>query len=285
MEHVRTVLITGASTGIGEACALHMASRGWRVFAGVRRPEDGERLNGESGGCVQPVILDVTSGESVAAAADTVSRLCQEDGLDGLVNNAGIAVAGPMECVPLDRLRLQLEVNVTGQVAVTQAMLPLLRAARGRIVNMGSVAGIMATPFVGCYGASKHAMEALSDVLRFELAPWGIRVVLIEPGVIRTPIWEKSEQAAMEAVAARGGLVNELYGEKLEAFRRGIGRFLALALPVERVADVVERALTVRRPRTRYLLGMDARAQALARRWLPDRLRDAVVAFALGLPR
>jgi NAD(P)-dependent dehydrogenase (short-subunit alcohol dehydrogenase family) len=282
MNDTRAVVITGASTGIGAACALRMAARGYRVFAGIRRVEDGEALVAQATGNVTPVHIDVTDADSIRTAADTIGEAAGGV-LWGLVNNAGIVVAGPLELLSIEHLRRQLEINVIGQVAVTQALLPMIREARGRIVFMGSIAGRMPTPFVGAYGASKHAMEAVSDALRFELAPWGIQVSLIEPGAFNTPIWKKSEGAALTMMdPARA---EALYGAQLKALKKGVGRVAAMAGPVEKVAAVVEHALTASRPRTRYLVGFDARVQALMRGWAPDRWRDFVIRKAMGIPR
>src|SRR5688500_9161604 len=184
------VVITGASTGIGRACAIDLDGRGFRVFAGVRKDEDGERLRSERPS-IEPLRIDVTDAGEIAAARDRVGEEVGERGLAGLVNNAGIAVPGPLEHLPLDEIRRQLEVNVLGQIAVTQAFLPLLRTARGRIVNIGSIGGRVALPLLGPYAGSKHAMEGISDSLRRELRPWGIEVSLVRPGPIATEIWER----------------------------------------------------------------------------------------------
>ena len=184
MATAKSVVITGASTGIGAACALHLDQWGWRVFAGVRKQGDAEALRAQGSARLTPVSLDVTDTVSISTAASAVAGAVGAAGLAGLVNNAGIVVPGPIELLPLSDLRRQLEINVVGQVAVTQAFLPLIRAGRGRIVNMGSIAGRMATPFTGAYGASKFALEALTDALRLELQPWGISVSIIEPGAV-----------------------------------------------------------------------------------------------------
>src|SRR5919198_2886732 len=205
-------LITGASTGIGEACALRLDARGWRVFAGVRREEDAARLRSQLSERSQPVIVDVTDPASIARATATVSSVLKEEGLAGLVNNAGIAVAGPLEFLSLEEFRRQLEVNVTGQLAVTQACLPQLRRGRGRIVFMGSIAGRVTFPMMGPYSASKHALEALADALRVELQPWGMHVSIVEPGSIATPIWRKGEEAAAQASARFPPAADHLYG-------------------------------------------------------------------------
>jgi NAD(P)-dependent dehydrogenase (short-subunit alcohol dehydrogenase family) len=272
------VVITGASTGIGEACAFHLDALGFRVFAGVRDPADGERLTRAASDRLVPVHLDVTDAVSVKAAAETVVHALGDAPLSGLVNNAGIAVASPLEFVPLDALRSQLEVNVIGQVAVTQAFLPSLRRSRGRIVNMGSVSGRFASPFMGPYSASKFALEALSDSLRLELRPWGIHVSILEPGVIATPIWRKSLLAADELATGMPEEAHTLYGRAIEAIRQRVESIGGV--PAERVARVVAHALTARRPRTRYVVGRDARV-AVGLSYLPTRMRDWLVAKRL----
>ncbi|WP_456426505.1 SDR family oxidoreductase, partial [Rhodocaloribacter sp.] len=219
MPDKNNVVITGASTGIGKACALDLDARGFAVFATVRRAEDAKALEAEASPRLRTLFLDVTDAASIAAAAETVAGSVGEAGLHGLVNNAGIAMAGPLEGMPLDAFRRQFEVNVTGQVAVTQAFLPLLRKARGRIVNMGSIGGISVLPFVGAYCASKFAFEALTDSLRMELAPWGIEVVIVEPGSVATPIWGKGEAHA-EAILERADPgTTALYREVMEKMR------------------------------------------------------------------
>ena len=269
----RTVLVTGASTGIGRATALHLAERGFRVFAGVRRAEDGERLVAEASG-IRPLILDVTSAEHIAAAAATIA---DAGGLYGLVNNAGIASAAPLEFVPVDDLRYQLEVNVVGQVAVTQAVLPLLRASRGRIVNVTSIGGLIAGQMLGPYNASKFALEAVTHVLRQELGPWGIEVVAIEPGVIATPIWSTSAASADRMLAPNREAVTELYGAQIEAAQRMAANATTGGIAPVEVARAIERALTARRPKTRYPVGTDAKIGAALLARLPDRTRDRLL--------
>ena len=264
----RTALVTGASSGIGEACALRLSRAGWHVFAGVRRQEDADRLAAEG---VEPVLLDVTDGDSIAAAAERLG----ERGLAGLVNNAGIAVAAPLEFLPVDELRRQLEVNLIGQVAVTRAFLPHLRRARGRIVNVGSIAGRSALPFLGAYAASKHALEAVTDALRVELCPFGIEVAIVEPGTIATPIWRKGAEAFQRIAAEVPEAVTDLYGARLAAFREAAAAAGRRGESPDEVAKVVEHALTARRPKTRYVVGRDARRRSRVER-LPDRLRDRV---------
>ena len=269
----RSVLVTGASTGIGRATALLLAQHGFRVFAGVRRPEDGERLAAEASGVV-PVILDVTSAEHIERAAAVIA---EARGLYGLVNNAGIASAAPLEFVPVEELRHQLEVNVVGQVAVTQAVLPMLRAARGRIVNVTSIGGLIAGQMLGPYNASKFALEAVTHVLRQELAPWGIEVVAIEPGVIATPIWSTSAASADRMLAPRLAEVTALYGAQIESAQKMAANGTAHGIAPVEVARVIERALTARRPKTRYPVGTDAKIGAALLARLPDRTRDRLL--------
>ncbi|MCH7578782.1 MAG: SDR family oxidoreductase [Chloroflexi bacterium] len=280
----RTVVITGASTGIGEACALRMDRLGWRVFAGVRKEADGQALREKASEKLTPIILDVTEQPTIDASAATVTAAVGESGLAGLINNAGVGVGGPLEFISVDELRRQLEVNVIGQIAVTQAFMPLIRKATGRIVNMGSIGGRMATPFLGPYNASKFAMEALTDSLRQELYPWGIHVSIIEPGSIATPIWEKSKAAIEELKETLPEEAMMLYGETVEAVEKALVEFEAAGIPADEVAKFAEHALTARTPKTRYVVGRDAQIQRLLVKWAPDRVRDGLVRRQLGLP-
>jgi NAD(P)-dependent dehydrogenase (short-subunit alcohol dehydrogenase family) len=266
------IVVTGASTGIGFSCALRLARLGYTIFAGVRDPADGEVLRSISSGMVHPVRLDVTDSASIAAAA----VLLGAEPLAGLVNNAGIAVTGPLELVPLDSWRRQFEVNVIGLVAVTQAFLPLLRQGRGRIVTVGSIAGRSALPGSGAYDASKYAIEAVTDALRMELRESGVFVSLIEPGAIATPLWEKT-LADIEAIRRRADPeAVARYSALLATLERGALKSQRKAVPAEHVAAAVERALTSRRPKTRYLVGADTRIWLLLN-LLPDRWRDRLI--------
>ncbi|MFF4579677.1 SDR family NAD(P)-dependent oxidoreductase [Streptomyces sp. NPDC001389] len=273
----RSVLVTGASSGLGRVCALRLADAGFRVFAGVRREPDGAALAGAGGGSgrILPVRVDVTDEKSVAAAAERVAAETGDAGLWGLVNNAGICVSAPLECVSPERLRAQLDTNVVGQLAVTQAFLPLLRRTRGRVVNVTSGLGSVAIPFLGAYAAAQFAKEALTDVLRRELAPQGVDVALVQPGAIMTPIWGKVSGVARDAMDGVPGPVAELY-------RIPFGRFLhrnerqareSTTRP-EDFAETVRVALTARRPRTRYRVGADARRVSVLARVLPDAALD-----------
>jgi NAD(P)-dependent dehydrogenase (short-subunit alcohol dehydrogenase family) len=264
----RSVLVTGASSGIGEAAARRLARAGWRVLAGVRTDADADRIRGER---IEPVTIDITEPATIAAVAETLG----DAPLHGLVNNAGTALAMPLELLPLEQLRGQLEVNLVGHVAVTQALLPNLRAARGRIVNVGSIAGRSALPFLGAYAASKHALEAVTDVWRVELRPFGIEVTVIEPGTIATPIWRKGGERFQELAADLPPELGELYAARMAAFREAVAAAGRRAEPAGDVAIAVERALTEDRPKARYVVGRDARRRAMVER-LPARLRDRV---------
>jgi NAD(P)-dependent dehydrogenase (short-subunit alcohol dehydrogenase family) len=278
------ILVTGASTGIGEACALHLAEGGDTVFAGVRKPEDGERLLDQADGALTPVILDVTDAEQIAAVTEQIGETVGDAGLLALVNNAGIARGGPLEYLPIDDWRLQLEVNVIGQVAVTQAVLPLLRRAApaSRIVFIGSISGRLSTPLMGPYGASKHALEAIAESLRHELKPAGIKVSLVEPGAIKTAIWDKGRELADELDETLGPEAHERYAAHIEAVRKGIEDQDRTGIPPLKVAEVVAAAIHSRRPKARYLVGKDAKAGALMVRLLPDRPRDIAVGKLAG---
>jgi NAD(P)-dependent dehydrogenase (short-subunit alcohol dehydrogenase family) len=278
------VVITGASTGIGAACAGHLDRLGFRVFAGVRRLEDGEALRRAASSRLTPIQLDVVDAESLRMAHKAVQAEVGQAGLAALINNAGIAVAGPVEAVPLSDWRRQLEVNVIGQVAVTQTFLPLLRTGRGRIINMGSIAGRATMPLMGPYSASKYALEAITDALRLELQPWGIHVAIIEPGAIATPIWIKSSKdaAALEAVTTPE--LTALYAGAVAGVKQAVSKVAERAISPEMVVRAVVHALTAARPKTRYLVGRDAKVRALMVRLLPDRLADRLLTWVLTLP-
>jgi NAD(P)-dependent dehydrogenase (short-subunit alcohol dehydrogenase family) len=271
------VLVTGASTGIGRATALHLGELGFEVFGGVRREADGERLAADGSGAVTPLILDVTDAAAIESAARVVETANGGAGLKGLVNNAGVAQPAPLELIPLEELRRQLEVNFIGQIAVTQAFLPQLRRARGRIVNVSSIGGRVASPALGAYAASKFAIEAASDSMRMELHPWGIDVSVIEPGSIGTEIWRRGGEAADATLDRIPEEQRKLYAELIDGVRRMAERLEASGIPPEKVARRIAHALTARRPRTRYVVGMDARIQIALARVLPDRAFDALV--------
>jgi NAD(P)-dependent dehydrogenase (short-subunit alcohol dehydrogenase family) len=267
-------MVTGANRGIGRACVVELRRGGFEILAGVRTDAQGRELSAEMGPGVTPLVLDLTSGEQITAAGALVERLVGERGLAGLVNNAGIVVAGPLEFLPAQALREQLEVNVVGLLSLTQALLPALRRARGRIVNISSVNGRVASPFSGAYAASKFALEALSDALRREL-DGAVGVVIIQPGAFRTDIWATSRDRAARLAA-----------DYPESARRHYGRVLARLADFSAphragnpaaVARVVGRALTSRRPRARYVVGTDARLGVWLAALLPTGWFDALI--------
>jgi len=270
------IVVTGTSTGIGRACALDLARRGFQVFAGIRQESAGTSLAEECGDRLTPLILDITDEEQVHQAVQTVTDALEDQPLAGLVNNAGITVHGPLEFVPATDLRRQLEVNVVSQLTVTQGFLPLLRRSRGRVVLMGSVSGLLAVPGFGPYSMSKYALEAMADVLRLELSPWGIQVALIQPGAIETPIWEKgfSHWDRFEPTAPRA--MQELYADQIKSVRGVAKHSQGQAQPAQVVADAVAHALTSPRPRSRYLVGGGAGQQKFLSR-LPDSWRDRLL--------
>jgi NAD(P)-dependent dehydrogenase (short-subunit alcohol dehydrogenase family) len=269
-----TVLLTGASSGIGRACVERLAGLGWHVLAGARSTADLDALAALAD--VEALELDITDTTQIEAAAARVG-----DRLDALVNNAGIAVIGPVEALPMDEWRRQLDVNFLGQVAVTRALLPALLRSRGRIVNMTSIGGRVALPLFGPYAASKFALEATTDVLRRELRAHGVEVVAIEPGAIRTPIWDKGLERGEDLEADLDDAQRARYGKLIATIRREAGDNARSAPEPSAVADAVEQALTASRPKTRYLVGREARIQATLGRLLPDRAMDALLARAL----
>ncbi|MFD9069050.1 SDR family oxidoreductase [Streptomyces lasiicapitis] len=272
----RTVVITGASSGLGQHCALHLERHGFRVFAGVRRAEDGERLRKESTSSrLQPVLLDVTDENSVRDAAATVAKEAGAQGIWAVVNNAGTCVSAPLECVPPDQMRDELNTNVVGPLAVAQAFLPHLRRTRGRIVNVTSGLGGIASPYLGVYATGQFAKEGMTDALRRELRPLGVTVCLIQPGAINTPIWSKVRETGNEAFGHVPGPLADLYRPAFERFlQANEARAQASRTRPEDFARGVRHALTATRPKTRYRIGPDAQAAAVLSRLLPDRALD-----------
>ena len=276
---MKSVLVTGATTGIGEACALRLDRLGHRVYAGVRIEEHARGLRRRGSDRIVPVFLDVTDQAQIDAAAKQIGGGGR---LDGVVNNAGIGRGGPLEYLPLEVWREQLEVNVLGQVAVTKAVLPFIRAAGGRIVFIGSIGGRVATMLMGPYNASKFAIEAIGESLRSELHPWGIGVSVVEPGAIKTPIWDKARQQADRLERALPEEARTRYARHIAAIRKAIEMQDRQGVSPDKVAAAVEHALLSSRPKTRYLVGIDARVQALLVRWLPDRPREAIIRRLAG---
>ncbi len=275
------VLITGASRGIGRATALRLAGSGWDVFATVRGSEDGERLTAEApAGRVQAIELDVTDAGQIAALD---GRLPER--LDAVVNNAGIVVGGPIESLSAEDLRHQMDVNVVGAVALTNAVLPRLRESRGRIVFLSSLSGLISTPMTGAYNASKFAIEAIADAWRLELRPWGIEVVLVEPAMTDTDLWRQAPETLKGEEAELSAEHRDLYAGHLAGMRKLIPRAQKMAKPVDGVAKVIEHALTTQRPRARYAIGADVKAQAAFSAIAPTRVKDRVFGLATGTPR
>lgn len=272
-------LVTGASTGIGFATAQTLAREGYTVFAGVRSSADLERLQALHDR-VRPVLLEVRSEESITAAFNEIARSGVP--LHAVVNNAGIAVAGPLEYLPVDDVRRQFEVNVFGALAVTQAALPLLRKTSGRIVFISSVSGQIAPPFIGPYAASKFALEALADSMRIELAPFGIRVVVIQPGNVRTPIWAKGRSEKDALLARMPAIASTHYANVAGDLMRITEREERTGIAAERVAAAVLQALRAPRPRARYAVGNPPGWQRRIAALLPERLRDKLIARAFS---
>ena len=271
-----TVLVTGASSGIGHVTALHLAELGFDAVGAVRKDEDAERLRAEG---LRAVQLDVTDASTIAAAREALG----DAPLAGLVNNAGIGVAAPLEFLPLDRFRHQLEVNLVGQLAVTQAFLPSLRAARGRIVNVSSIGGRVALPLLGAYNASKFGLEGASDSLRRELRGHGVDVIVIEPGGVKTRIWDTSNRLADEILAELPPEAERLYGRTIEAVRKQTVRIeTESGIEPRVVAEAIGEALTSSRPRARYLVGRDAKLRVRLAAVLPARVMDRLIGRAIG---
>ena len=280
-SQTKTVLITGASTGIGYECASRMSKLGWKVYAGVRKESDGKRVEEELGKNVKAVLLDVTKPADVSAFKNTLADSGQR--LDGLLNNAGIAIGGPVEVLSVEEYRRSFDVNFFGQIRLIQELLPFLRESKGRIVNMSSLAGKLSQPMMSAYCSSKHALEALSDSLRMELAVFDVKVIVIEPGAIKTPIWDKGSASAKSLSESIEGKVSmtakakELYQKQLRAIEKAIHVAGKNGVPASMVADALEKALTADRPKTRYKVGRDSKLGILAKTWLSDKAMDKAI--------
>ena len=278
-----SVLITGTSTGIGRAAALHLDRLGYQVFATVRKEQDARYLLSEASERLTPLILDVTDESSIIQSVEEVSQAVDGAGLDGLVNNAAVAFTSPLEFVPLDDLRQLFEVNFFGQLAVIQKFLPLLRQASGRIVNISSTASVLVAPFHGPYSASKLALNGLSDALRLELRPLGVKVSVIVFGSVKTPIWDKGGDLSKQVVQDYPPQVWDLYGanyRRLVEFFREMGK---AGITPEEAAEAIHRTLTDRQPKTRYYVGWDAHQFNLYNKLLAGRLKDWMVMRRIGL--
>jgi NAD(P)-dependent dehydrogenase (short-subunit alcohol dehydrogenase family) len=273
-------LITGTSSGIGRACALHLAEHGYRVLAGLRDLGEGPSLgrdSGSGGAEIEPVELDVTDEDSIAAAVDRAKELTDDEGLVGVVNNAGEPVTGPLEVLPTADFRRELEVNLVGPLAVTQAFLPMLRASEGRIVFVTSVGGKIVLPFAGAYHASKFGLEAVVEALRQELRGSGVEVIAVAPGVTDSKIWEKADAQSRKLLEGLPAPQRNLYEADMRRFREHIQAAAKGGnMAPKRVAETVERALSSRRPATRYPVGRAAQAVTALRPFIPDRVFDAL---------
>jgi NAD(P)-dependent dehydrogenase (short-subunit alcohol dehydrogenase family) len=274
-----SVLVTGAGRGIGLSIAEHLASRNWDVIAGVRTQRDADAITSANPQRISAVILDVTNDDHLEQL--TEARPAR---LDAVVNNAGVVVAGPMEAVTNADWRKQLDVNVIGQLAVTRAVLPRLRSSRGRVVFISSVNGQLTFPLMGAYCASKFALEAAAEALRMELRPWGISVVVVEPAQTDTDMWQTAPDMVADTEAALTPAHRELYAKHIAGFKKRIPLLQTMAVAPETVAAVVERALTARRPRPRYVVGGAPKVQAALMTKLPIAVRDRVLRKAAGQP-
>lgn len=282
----RCVLITGASTGIGAAAALRLAGAGWTVFAGVRKPEDGAALDGVGTADLRPLLLDVTRPDLIDDAMSKIRLALGPRRLSGLVNNAGIAIMGPLALQPQEDFEAHFAVNVFGMLRITQAAIPLLGAdpdrtgPPGRIITITSVGGRIASPFLGAYTATKHANEAMTDTLRRELAIYGIDAIAIGPGAVRTPIWDKAERQG-----ASGPYDTSDWAESLKLFEQAMLRGGRTGLPAERVAAVIEKALSAARPKARYAPVPDKLVNFTIPTRLPKRVLDRIFIGRFGLRR
>jgi NAD(P)-dependent dehydrogenase (short-subunit alcohol dehydrogenase family) len=271
---VPAVLLTGAARGIGRAAVERLAGSGWDVYAGVREPLD----FGVPG--ITPVVLDITDAEQIAALDAALPER-----LDAVVNNAGVVVEGPLEALTPDDLRRQFEVNVIGQVAVTNAVLPRLRASKGRVVFVTSVSGLVSTPFIGAYCGSKFALEGMADALRVELRPWGIKVVIVEPNSTDTDMWRTADERGVQAAAGWAPEHQRLYEKHTAGMRKLIATVGKRTVPATDVVDAIETALTAARPRARYPVGIQSRIQIAAATVTPAAVMDRVLSAAHGFPR
>ena len=281
----KTAVVTGASTGIGRAISEALIGRGWRVFGSVRKEADASKLREDLGNQFSPLIFDVTESDAIARAAEIVRSELNGRALNGLVNNAGVAVGGPLRYIPLEEIHYQMDVNLYGVMRVTQAFLPLLGAdkafagPRGRIVNMSSVAGRSAAPFMGPYAMSKHALEGLSESLRRELLPHGIDVVIVGPGAIKTPIWDKADDINTEQYQGTE------YHDLLVGMRDAMKEYGASGLPPEAVGDLTADILEGRAKKPRYAILKNKFMMWVLPQILPKRMVDRIVANRFGMPK
>ena len=275
-----SVLVTGAARGIGKAIVDHLASSGWDVIAGVRSEEDARAITHSNPQRVSAVILDVTDADDIANLSQSLPQR-----LDAVVNNAGVVIAGPIETVTPEEWRKQLDINVVGALAVTQAVLPRLRESRGRVVFISSVNGRISMPMMGPYCASKFALEAAVDALRLEVKGWGIPVVLVEPAQTDTDMWRTADDMVLQTEAAMSPEHRALYAKHIAGMKKFIPVSRKMAIPTDKVVAVVDEALTARRPRARYVVGLGPKLQAALLTNMPTVLRDRLMLTMVRLPR
>lgn len=278
------VLVTGTSSGIGRATALLLDAEGYRVFAGVRKEADGRELSQACSDRLTPVTIDVTDAGHIESAREQLAEAVGGEGLVGLVNNAGVGGGGPIEFMPLEELRRTIEINLIGQVAVTQACIPLLRRAKGTIVFIASIGGRVASPFMSPYNTSKFAIEALGESLRHELRPWEIDVTVVEPGSIDTEIWSKGNEQIRERLDEMPEDARRLYGRQITRFGEVLNETASRGIPAEKVAEVVHKAIASDNPKHRYLVGTDAKIGARLKGTLPDRTFSKLAARQMKMP-
>ena len=282
-QQQRAVLITGTSTGIGRATALHLDQLGYRVFATVRKETDATSLKANASDRLTPIMLDVTDEVSIRQAEEEVSQAVGDAGLWGLMNNAGVGFVSPLEFVPLDELRWLFEVNIFGLLAVTQKFLPLLRQAQGRILNVSSTASVVVAPFHGPYSASKLALNGFSDALRLELRPLGVQVSLIIYGSVRTPIWDRAGDTSERIVRDYPAHTWDLYGANYRVLVNYFRRMGKSGISTEEAVRPIIHALSARSPKTRYYVGPDAQQFSFLNKFLYGRLRDWAIMRIIGL--
>ncbi|MGC1799683.1 MAG: SDR family NAD(P)-dependent oxidoreductase [Solirubrobacterales bacterium] len=278
------VVVTGASTGIGRATALLLDMKGYTVFAGVRKEHDAKSLAAEGSDRLTPITIHVTEERSIADAKRTVEQAVGKEGLVGLVNNAGVGGGGPIEFMPLDSFRETLEVNLVGQIAVTQAFMQLIRQAKGTVVFIASIGGRIASPFLSPYNASKFGIEALGESLRGEVKPWGIDVTVVEPGSIDTQIWAKGADTAAEQIEGLSPDARRLYGKQLARFGEVLTETADRGIHPDKVAKVIHKAISSDNPRHRYLVGTDAKVAARLRGTLPERAFSKLAHRQMKMP-
>jgi NAD(P)-dependent dehydrogenase (short-subunit alcohol dehydrogenase family) len=279
--HAKTILVTGASSGIGWATSLHLAGKGWHVFAAVRKEADANKLRDASSGKITPVIMDLLDYASVKRAAGEIEELLGGAGLDALFNNAGISVQGPMEIIPIEMFEQQMRVNAFGSLFVSQTFLPLIRKAKGRIIFMSSESGRVTIPLVGPYSASKFALEAVANALRVELLPSGVKVSLVEAATIKTPMWDKIDTTTEILLSSLTPQAKDLYKEELNTLRVIPKRQADTGIPMEKVIQVINRALESPRPKARYVVGWEARFFIYSYAILPTGMVDWIASKAV----